>query len=474
MLMRKIEVFSAIFCAAAAMAPAADLPGEIVRNADSLRDAASRSDGGSAIARSLTDGVGPRLAGSPGSQAARVWALREMREMGLENVHSEKVLEPHWARGVETGEILTPVRQRLVLTALGGSPPTPERGLEGTVVVLENIAALDALVREHPNAVRGRIVYYGQKMQRTRDGSGYGATVPIRNSGPAAAAKAGATGVLIRTVGTSGNRLPHTGTTIFPNPAKGIPAAALSAPDADLLERLAQNGPVTVRFTLGCRILPDAESANVVGEVRGAASPEEIVLLGAHLDSWDLGTGAIDDGAGVATVLEAARLISALPKRARRTIRVVLFANEENGDRGGLGYAAAHRGEMDRHVAALEMDLGTDRVYRMSWLAGTEGQEALGGIAKLLEPLGIHEHEATTGGGADVGGLKQFGVPLIDLNQDASRYFDIHHSADDTFDKIDAENLKQVIAATAVVGYVAADLPGTLGRVPADKRKVEQ
>jgi hypothetical protein len=340
--------------------------------------------------------------------------------------------------------------------------------------MVENVPVLQRLLGKEPGAVRGAIVFFRQRMERTREGSGYGATVPIRFAGPFEAAKGGAAGVLIRTVGTSTSRLPHTGAMKTDAGSRILPAAALSGPDADLLERLAARGSVTVRFTLGCGTLPDREGANVVGEIRGSKRPDEIVLLGAHLDSWELGTGAIDDGAGVGIVIEAARLIAALPKRPARTIRVVLFANEENGGRGSLAYAKAHEAEAARHALALEMDLGTDRVYKMSWLAGPEGQEPLREIADLLKPLGIAETAAETDGGSDVGRLRSFGVPLVELNQDASRYFDIHHSADDTFDKIDAENLKQVVAATAVVAYVAADMPGTFGRVPEDKRKVPE
>ncbi len=449
-------------------------PGDFESNAQRLRAAAAHSDGGAAIVESLTDEVGPRLAGSPGSRAARTWALTELRKLGFENVHAEPLLEPHWMRGEETGEVVSPARQKLVLAALGGSAPTPKGGLERPIVEVENIAGLRELFQRDPGAVRDKIVFFRQRMERTRDGSGYGAAVGIRNDGPAEASRAGAAGVLVRTVGTSGNRLPHTGTMRVDPSIRNIPAAAVSGADADLLERLGRQGPVVVHFRLSCRTLPDEPAANIVGEIRGRENPDEIVLLGAHLDSWDLGTGAIDDGAGVGIILEAARLIGKLPTHPRRTIRVVLYANEESGSRGSLAYAAAHRAEMDRHVVALEMDLGTDRVYRMSWLAGPEGQEPLGEIAKLLESLGVTEHESRTDGGADVGLLRQFGVPLIELNQDASRYFDIHHSADDTFDKINGENLRQAMAATAVVAYAAADMPGTFGRVPVDQRKVAE
>ena len=466
------------FLGAILLAPAvlagAVLPDGVVRRAERLRDAARRTSDAPAIVASLTDGVGPRLAGSDGSRAAEDWALAELRRLGFANVHAEPLLQPRWVRGREEGEIVAPVRQKLVLTALGGSAPTPAAGLEAPVVMVENVEALRQLLGRNPEAVRGAIVFYRQRMRRTREGTGYGETVPIRYSGPFEAEKAGAAGVLIRSVGTSDARLPHTGAMRVDAGVNPLPAAALPGPDADLLERLAARGPVRVRLLLGCRTMPDAPGNNIVGEIRGTKSPDEIVLLGAHLDSWDLGTGAVDDGAGVGIVIEAARLIAALPERPSRTIRVVLYANEENGGRGSLAYAAAHESEAGRHVAALEMDLGSDRVYKVSWLAGPEGQAPLAEIAGLLKPLGIGESASDTDGGSDVGRLRAFGVPLIELNQDAARYFDIHHSADDTFDKIDAENIRQAVAATAVVALVAADMPGTFGRVPQEKRKVPE
>jgi hypothetical protein len=307
-------------------------------------------------------------------------------------------------------------------------------------------------------------------MERTRDGSGYGRTVAIRFRGPAEARKAGAAGVLIRSVGTSASRSPHTGATALEPGDPPFPAAALSGSDADLLERLSAAGPVTVRLTLGCRWRSEVEGANVIGELEGASRPGEIVLLGAHLDAWDVGAGAIDDAAGVGVVCETLRAIGALPKRPSRTVRVVLFANEENGGRGAKAYVEAHGAELARHVLAVEIDLGTDPVYRISSITGAEGREAISAMRTLLAPLGISESADDTDGGADTGTLRPFGVPLIELDQDATRYFDFHHSAEDTADRIDPAHLAQVTAATAVVAYVAAESPGTLGRIPEEKR----
>jgi Zn-dependent M28 family amino/carboxypeptidase len=274
-------------------------------------------------------------------------------------------------------------------------------------------------------------------------------------------------------VGTSASRFPHTGTTALVPGEPPFPAAALSYPDADRLEQLSAAGPVTVRLTLGCRWRSEVEGANVIGELEGSSRPGEIVLLGAHLDAWDVGAGAIDDAAGVGVVCETLRAIGALAKRPSRTVRVVLFANEENGSRGAQGYIEAHGAELSRHVLAVEIDLGTDRVYRISSITGAEGREAVSAMRTLLAPLGISESADDTGGGADTGMLRRFGVPLIELDQDATSYFDVHHSAEDTVDRIDPAHLAQVTAATAVVAYVAAESPATLGRIPEGKRDVK-
>ena len=466
-----MRLATGFLCALSATSLAAPFPDPVMQTAAALRDSVRSGNGSARIARDLADRVGPRLAGSEGSRAARVWALATMRELGFEKVHEERLLEPRWLRGAESAEIVSPVHQTLAVAALGGSASTPRRGISGTVVAVRDVEALAALVARDPKAVRGRVVFFTRKMERARDGAGYGKTVPIRFRGPSEARRAGAAAALIRSVGTSSTRLPHTGATALEPLREPFPAAALSVPDAELLERLSAAGPVTVRLTLGCRTEPDVEGANVVGELRGSERPDEIVVLGAHLDAWDLGTGAIDDAAGVGVVCDALRAIGTLPKHPRRTVRVVLFANEENGGRGATAYLEAHRAELERHVAALEIDFGTDRVYRISSLAGAGAEEEIAGIRALLSPLGVSESADATDGGADTGLLRPFGVPLIELDQDATRYFDFHHSADDTFDKIDAENLAQVTAAAAVVAYVTADSPATLGRIPEDRRK---
>jgi carboxypeptidase Q len=453
---------------AAASAPNSPaIPAEVRATAQALREKAFAGTRAARWVRELTDFCGPRLTGSDGYRRAVEWSLATMKAQGLSNVHAEPVTAPVWVRGEETGEIVSPVRQKLSLAALGGSVATPANGLEAEVV---EMASLEALA-ENPAAARGKIVFFDKKMERHADGSGYGRAVDVRTRGPARAGAAGALGVLIRSIGTDSERLPHTGTTDYDAGGPRIPAAALSIPDAELLERLLRDGrPVRVRFLLTCHDGPPVQAANVVGEIPGRTRPSEVVLLGGHLDSWDLGTGAIDDGAGVAIVFEAARLITGLPRRPERTVRVVFFANEENGLAGGKAYAAAHETELPRHAAALESDSGTGRPLGFSWNAGPSAEPVIRAIGELLEPLGAGELHGDGGGGADISPLRSAGVPLFSVRQDASRYFDYHHTANDTFDKIEPESLDRNVAAVAAFAWVAASLPHELERIPPEKR----
>ncbi len=315
--------------------------------------------------------------------------------------------------------------------------------------------------------MRGRIVFFDAPMERTRDGSGYERAVAVRGAGPSRAAKLGAVAVLIRSMATGTDRFAHTGGTRYAEGVPRIPAAALAVPDADLLAaEVASGKPVTFRLRLASRELPEARSANVIGDIVGRELPGEVVLIGAHLDSWDLGTGAIDDGAGVAIVGEAARQILARRERPRRTIRVILYANEEFGLSGARAYAAAHAAELPRHVFASESDLGSGRVWRLQSRVAPDRLPLAAGIARLLAPLGVEPGGNDAEGGADTTPLAPAGVPVLELDQDASRYFDYHHTADDTLDKIDPKDLDQNVAAWAAVAWAVADMPGDLGRAP--------
>ncbi len=418
-----------------------------------LLEAERRSGGAFAIAGHLTDSIGPRLSGSEGAEAAVAWAVERMRRDGFD-ARTEPVMVPHWVRGGEEAELLAPARQRLVVTALGNSVPTPEGGIEAEVVEANGLADM-ARVGE---SARGRIVLFNQPMPVADFENGYGVAVPQRTRGAVEAARHGALAVLVRSVGTLSARLPHTGTLVYDPAVPPIPAAAMAAEDADLIHRhLAAGARPRVRLRLGCRMLPDAPSANVVVDLPGRERPQEIVLLAAHLDSWDLGTGAIDDAGGVAMVLETLRLLKGSGYVPRRTVRAVLYMNEENGLRGGIAYAKAHASELLSHVAAVECDSGTARPLGFRAFVGTGGLAALAEAAPGLEPLGAAAFRESEDGGADIGPLKAGGVPLFGLEVDPTHYFDWHHTAADTLDKIDPDLLARDTAAVATLAYFLAE-----------------
>ncbi|HEY1693745.1 MAG TPA: M20/M25/M40 family metallo-hydrolase [Polyangiaceae bacterium] len=422
-----------------------------------------------AIVRSLCDGVGPRLAGSPGDRAAVAWALHEMPGLGLANVHAEKVQVTHWERGEEHAELIVPGAppRPLAIAALGGSVGTPARGVEADVI---EAASWQDLAGMGAEAIRGKIVFLDPIMRRARDGRGYGETVRSRHVGAREAAKYGAVAMILRSIGTDHDRLPHTGAKAKDD--HEIPAAALSVPDAEALHRvLAEKRGVRVRLVMGARTLPPAESADVIGEVTGREKPGEVVVVGAHLDSWDQGTGAIDDGAGVAIALETGRLLAAMPQKPRRTVRIVLFANEEHGLEGAKTYAKVHAAELGSHVAALEADFGADAVYAVRWRGDPAARERFDAIARLLAPLGVEQQKGDGEAGADVSPLLEAGVPVLDLRQDGTRYFDFHHTANDTLDKVDPGVLAQAAASFATAAWAAAEMDGDLGRVPDALRK---
>lgn len=380
--------------------------------------------------------------------------------MGLANVREEPVTVPHWERGALSLEMVSPVRQVLVAAALGGSIATPSEGITAQVV---RVASIEALEKLPDDAVRGKVVFFDKPMQRVRDGfASYGQTVDVRGKGAVAAARKGAVASLIRSVATSNARFPHTGGMRYLDDVPKIPAAALALPDADELARWFARGETPqVKLVLASTQHPDATSGNVIGEVKGTTKPDEIVLIGAHLDSWDLGPGGVDDAAGVGAVLEIARLL--LEKPAQRTVRVVLFANEENGLKGAKAYAAAHETELAKHQAALEIDGGAGEAWQLLWTAGDGAESALSPLAAPLARLGVEavlrDEDA---GGADLIPLTEARVPKLGLKQDARRYFDLHHSADDTCDKIDPAELAQVTAVAATVVRHVADLPARL------------
>ena len=413
----------------------------------------------------LTDRIGPRLSGSPGAAEAVAWTAAEFKRDGLA-VRTEKIMVPHWVRGEEKAEVLAPYKGPVAVTALGMSIPTPPGGVTGDLVEVTSFEELKALGAR----VRGKIVLYYKPVERLVSGDGYGPGATLRYKGAAEAGKLGAVAMLIRSLGTLSARLPHTGGQAYVDGVDPIPAAAIAAEDADRIHRILGAGDtVRLRLTLGCRTLPDAESANVVAELRGRARPDEIVVIGGHLDSWDLGTGAIDDGAGVAVSMEALRLLKKLDLVPRRTIRAVLFMNEENGNRGGKGYFEAHKEEMGRHLAAIESDSGAGRPLGFQVLAGEGGVHRVTDLASHLESQGatdVLEGE----GGVDISPMRAAGVPQLSLRQDMSDYFHWHHTAADTLDKVDPRLLADNAVAMAFMAYALAELDPPLARVPESKR----
>lgn len=405
----------------------------------------------------LTDVIGARLAGSRALDQAIAWAAKAMKDDGLD-VRTEKVMVPHWVRGAAEASIVEPVERPLRLLALGGSVPTPKGGITAPVVVVHDWKELEA----RADKVKGAIVVFNVPMS-PEHGAGYGTVVEYRWAGASRAAKRGAVAVLVRSVTTRSLSTPHTGAMGYEPGQPKIPAASITIEDAELLDRLAARGPVTVRLRLDTKELSDVESANVIGELRGREKPEEIVVIGAHLDSWDVGQGAHDDGAGCVTMMQALRVLKELGLTPRRTIRVVLFTNEENGLRGGRAYAKDHEAELASTVLALEADSGgfAPRGFSVRHKDAEVGKRVrarLAEIAALLAPLG--RLRVTEGyAGADIEPMAPAGVPLVGLEVDSQRYFDYHHTEADTLDKVDPQDLADMVATVAVLAYVVADLP---------------
>src|SRR5215831_3182848 len=375
------------FTAAPASRAAEPFTPQVLEEARALRDRALTDDVGYEMLRSLTTEVGPRLSGSPNDPRAVSWAVAYLKRLGFTNVHAETVLVPHWIRGEASCQITAPWPQPMACVALGGSGATLSDGIEAEVVRLTTLTELDSTPAA---AVRGKIVYFGQRMMRTHDGSGYGDAVRVRGGGAMAAVKKGAVAIVIRSIGTDSNRLPHTGGMRTVDSVKTIPALALSNPDADVLDNeLASGQPVRIRLRNSSSWADSSRSANVIGEIPGKARAGEIVLLGAHLDSWDLGTGAHDDGAGVATISAAAKLIGESKIKPARTVRVVLFANEEFGGRGSRGYVKRHGAELAKHAMAFESDLGAFGVWGARSRVPLDRLPVAQTMVSLLAPLGV-------------------------------------------------------------------------------------
>jgi carboxypeptidase Q len=425
--------------------------------ADSIIAAALRDSAAWNRLAELTDRFGNRLSGSDALEHALDWVNAEMRRDGLENVRGEPVMVPHWVRGEESAELVSPRTMKLVMLGLGQSVGTPRGGITAEVLV---VSSFDELTRRAGEA-RGKIVLFDAPYVS------YGATVRYRGGAAVAAARVGAVAALIRSVASYSIRSPHTGYMGYDSTVARIPGAALSVEDAMMLHRMADRGErVVVKLVMGARMLPDAPSRNVMGELAGREHPEEVVVIGGHIDSWDVGAGAMDDGGGVVVSWEAVRLLQRLGLRPRRTIRVVGWTNEENGSRGGEGYRDRHAAELDNHVLAIETDGGVFRPEGFGFTGSDSALAMVREIARLLHPLGA-DSIRRGGGGSDIGPIMRRGVPGMGLNVDGTKYFWFHHSNGDTVDKLDPREMAQCVATMAIMAYVVADMPDRLPRGPA-------
>jgi len=422
-----------------------------------LRETALNSNLAYAIDESLTTEVGPRFVGSPGDALAVKWAVAKMKELGFDKVWTEDVTHRLWRRGAAEAGILAPYPQKMVAIALGGSVGTPEGGLRAEVIEFRDFAALEAAPT---GSLDGKIAYVSYRMERKIDGSGYGPAVKARSAGPSAAAAKGAVAFVLRSVGTDDNRLGHTGGLNYKDGVARIPAAALSNPDADLLSRqIARGKPVEIFLKLGAERRDEipVTTANVIGEITGSEAPDEVVVMAAHLDSWDVGTGAVDDGIGVGVTLAAAHHIAQLPTRPKRTIRVILFAAEEVGLVGVKQYVKDHESEMARHVIGAEWDFGTGRIYEMIPGVGPAALHQIRELAAWLSPLGVSlSPKNDARGQSDLSLLGKAGMPAVNFSPDGMKYFDYHHTENDTLDKVDPEALKQNTAVFTIFSYFAA------------------
>ncbi len=426
-----------------------------------LRDAALEDTVAYSITEGLTTEVGQRMAGTPAEARAREWAVRRLRALGFANVRVDPFTMPVWVRGAEGAEILAPYPQKLVIAALGNSASTAPGGITAEVV---GFPSMDALRAAPPEQVRGRIVYITHAMPRTQDGSGYGVFGAPRRQGPTIASQKGAAAIVIRSIGTDWHRNPHAGVMNFADGAQPIPAGALSNPDADQLERILARarGPVTMRLTLQSQQLANQPSGNVIAEVPGRDPRAAPILVACHLDSWDQGTGAIDDAAGCGIVTAAAKRIMDAG-RPLRPIRIVWFGAEEVGLFGGLDYRAKY-GKQPHHAIA-ESDFGADRVWKVDSRLGAARKAEAEALRQALRPLGIVPGSLEEAGGSDIGPMLEDGLPGVELSQDGTRYFDLHHTPDDTLDKVDPAQMRQNVAAwTAMLAVLSGGIEPRSGR----------
>ena len=433
---------------------AGSVPADYQPEAQRLIQAATNSLFGFTRLATMCDTFGPRFTGSKNLESAIDWCLAEMKNDGFQNVRGEEVIVPRWVRGNESVELLSPRRRKLPMLGLGGSVGTPPGGITADVLVVTGFNDLKNRVAE----AKGRIVLFNVPFTEYRE------TVIVRTQGAVHAARAGALASLIRSVGPFSMQTPHTGGMSYADGVKKIPHAALSLEDANMLSRMAARGePIRVRLKMEARTLPDGISRNVIAEIPGREKPEEIVIVSGHIDSWDVGQGAMDDGGGCLAAWEAARLMFQLGLRPKRTVRVVLWTNEENGIRGAMSYAKRHEAALAKHTLAIESDSGVFQPSGFGFLGSGRGMEIIRGVGRLLDPIGSG-NIAKGCRGADVLKLVRGGVPVMHLEVDREKYFWFHHTDADTIDKLNPAEFNRCVAAMAVMAYVIADLPETLPR----------
>lgn len=445
-----------------------DFPSQLLNELESIKLSALADDYAYQQVAHLTDNIGPRPSGSPQAKAAVDYVAAELRKLGLD-VQLEEVKVPHWVRGAETAELVEysgqvpGTAQKIVLAALGGSTSTPVEGLNADVVVVNNFDELRSLGRDK---VAGKIVLFNEIFDKQKAAAGlsfvaYGEAVRYRGAGPKAAADLGAVAALVRSVGNADYRLPHTG---YSAPA-GIPAGAVTAEDADLIARLFVQGKVRMHLTLTPQKLPDTTSYNVIGDLKGSEHPEQIVVVSGHLDSWDLATGAIDDAAGVAIAMQTVEVLHRLGLHPKRTLRVIAWMDEESGGAGSHAYSADHTNDFPRHVAAIESDSGAAHPLGFESRISTAAAELLRPVLNVLQSFGANALEPSNyPPGADIAAMSEAGVPALGVLQDGRTYFNYHHTAADTLDKIVPNELRENAAAMAVMGYALASMKNPLPR----------
>lgn len=445
-----------------------NVPPELIQQLEAIKKAGLSDDYAYRQVTHLTEKIGGRLAGSPQAKAAVDYVAGELRQLGLE-VQLEEVKVPHWVRGAETAELIeypgrpADAKQRIVLTALGGSTATPAEGISADIVVVNNFEELKALGREK---VAGKIVLFNEPFDKQKSAAGlafmaYGEAVRYRGAGPKAVADLGGVAALVRSVGDRDYRLPHTG---FSVPA-GIPAGAVTAEDADLIAHLAAEGNVRMHLTLTPQKLPDVTSYNVIGDLKGSEHPEQVVVVSGHLDSWDIGRGAIDDGAGVAVAMEAAEILQKLHLRPKRTLRVIAWMDEETGGSGSQAYTKDHSADFRNHVAAIESDAGAAHPLGFDIRMNLKAAELLRPVTDVLQSFGANVLQPSSyPPGADIAAMSESGVPALGLMQDGRTYFHYHHSPADTLDKIVPSELRENGAAMAVMGFALASMKDPLPR----------